>query len=58
MYPKDIVFSDIINEISPGFVKIYNQAHEAEIRLLDDIVGGGYRKALEFLIKDICIYSC
>ena len=45
-------FSDSIKEISPAFIKIYNQALAAEINNLDEISGCGYRRALEFLIKD------
>lgn len=44
-----------MNEISPNFVAIYNQAKQAEERDLDQICGLGYRKALEFLIKDYLI---
>ncbi|MCI8965558.1 MAG: DUF4145 domain-containing protein [Clostridia bacterium] len=45
-------FDEHINDLSPMFVKIYNQALEAEHYNLDQISGIGYRKALEFLIKD------
>ena len=48
-------FDVCIKEISPDFVDIYNQAFEAEHRHLDQISGIGYRKALEFLIKDFLI---
>ncbi len=48
-------FEQCINEISPMFVKIYNQALSAENSNLDEIAGIGYRKALEFLIKDFLI---
>ena len=48
-------FSDIICSISSGFVKIYNQSYQAEQMNLDQICGVGYRKALEFLIKDYLI---
>lgn len=48
-------FEDSINTVSPSFVKIYNQALEAEHYDLDEIAGIGYRKSLEFLIKDYCI---
>ena len=47
-------FDDGIEKLSPQFVKIYNQALEAENRQLDEIAGIGYRKALEFLVKDYC----
>lgn len=50
-------FSSTINEISENFVAIYNQAKKAEDLGLDKICGVGYRKALEFLIKDYLI-SC
>lgn len=43
-----------IQGLSPQFVKIYNQAFEAENQQLDEIAGIGYRKALEFLVKDYC----
>lgn len=49
------VFDKHINNLSPSFVKIYNQALAAESRSLDEIAGLGYRKSLEFLIKDFAI---
>jgi hypothetical protein len=54
-HPKDYGLSNIPNEvevISPKFVKIYQQAIHAENEGLDLICGVGYRKALEYLIKD------
>lgn len=54
-YPKQKVFDDCINELSPIFVKIYNQALEAEAMNLDEVAGVAFRKAFEFLIKDYCI---
>lgn len=48
-------FSSIISEISPSFVRIYNQAYTAQQLSLSDICGVGYRKAIEFLIKDYII---
>ncbi|URR00530.1 hypothetical protein LOC50_14980 [Pseudoalteromonas sp. SCSIO 43095] len=45
---------EIIN-ISESFEKIFTQASEAESRQLDELAGIGYRKALEYLIKDYCI---
>lgn len=45
-----------ISDLSPQFVKIYNQALAAESSGLDEIAGLGYRKAMEFLIKDFCIH--
>lgn len=49
-------FSQSLTEISPSFVEIYNQAYRAEIYSLNHIAGMGYRKALEFLIKDYAIH--
>lgn len=48
-------FSEIIISISPEFANIYNQAYHAEQMNLDQICGVGYRKSLEFLIKDYLI---
>jgi len=48
-------FPNELSEISPQFIKIYNQAYAAECSELDEIAGIGYRKALEFLVKDFCI---
>lgn len=50
-------FEANIEGLSPQFVKIYNQALEAESRQLDEIAGIGYRKALEFLVKDYCKHT-
>lgn len=52
---KEELFNDAIKEISPSFVTIYNQAKHAEARKLDEICGLGYRKALEFLIKEYLV---
>jgi hypothetical protein len=53
--PTPVKFSDYIVKISPTFVEIYNQANSAESYKLTQIAGIGYRKALEFLIKDYII---
>ena len=50
-------FPDIINTISPRFVKVYLEAEEARKLNLLEICGGGYRKALEILIVDYLIYQ-
>lgn len=52
---EETIFDDCINKLSPTFVKIYNQSSQAESSGLDEIAGIGYRKALEFLVKDYCI---
>ncbi len=49
-------FSKEITAMSPSFVSIYKQAYEAEKTGLSQICGIGYRKALEFLIKDFAIF--
>ncbi|MCO7201327.1 hypothetical protein [Pseudoalteromonas sp. OANN1] len=46
-----------VKDISPSFEAIYSQANSAESSGLDEIAGVGYRKALEFLIKDYCIHK-
>lgn len=48
-------FSEPIEKLSPSFCKIFNEAASAESRKLLNIAGPGYRKALEFLIKDYLI---
>jgi hypothetical protein len=50
-----IEFSEEIQDASPTFVEIYNQAIAAESHQLDQLAGMGLRKALEFLIKDFLI---
>lgn len=55
VYPysfKEKEFEDTIKAISKNFCNVYNQAKAAEDLGLDEICGIGYRKALEFLIKD------
>lgn len=51
--PPDI--PDEIRKLSPNFVEIYGQAVAGEQYGFSQIAGVGYRKALEFLIKDYCI---
>lgn len=53
--PKNKDFAACIQEISPSFCSIYNQALAAELYGLTQICGAGYRKSLEFLIKDYLI---
>lgn len=48
-------FSEYVDNVSPSFGKIYNEAYAAEQMDLMEICGVGYRKALEFLIKDYAI---
>lgn len=48
-------FQKEINELSPNFAKIYGESEVAEQENLTEICGVGYRKSLEFLIKDYLI---
>jgi len=41
-----------IKDLSPAFYRIYQEANNAENYGLTEICGAGYRKALEFLVKD------
>ena len=51
-----IIFSEEINKLSPEFVSIYNQSIEAESNsITQGLAGLGFRKSLEFLIKDYLI---
>jgi len=52
MYPKEPIFSNKIKNDYPSFCKIYKQANRAEELGLSEICGMGYRKSIEFLIKD------
>lgn len=49
------LFDKIVVEFSVDFIEIYNQSYKAEQLGLMQICGMGYRKALEFLIKDYLI---
>lgn len=46
---------EVIAQISKQFATIFSQASAAESYGLDQVCGVGYRKALEFLIKDYAI---
>lgn len=48
-------FNDSITGLSEAFTTIYNESFFAEQEGLLEICGVGYRKALEFLIKDYLI---
>jgi hypothetical protein len=48
-------FSEPIQKLSPSFCDIFNESASAESRKLLNVAGPGYRKALEFLIKDYLI---
>lgn len=53
--PSDIPITDDVALISPLGKAIYTQALKAEQECLDHIAGIGYRKALEFFVKDFVI---
>lgn len=55
--PKPPEVPEVVSEISPTFVEVYEQAFAAEAFHLPQVAGPGYRKALEFLIKDYCTSS-
>ena len=48
-------FPEAITALSPSFAAIYAQVNEAESHQLDQLVGIGLRKSLEFLIKDFAV---
>lgn len=52
--PKTIAVVQEVADISPQFAEIYNQAFQAEAYGLGEIAGVGFRKSLEYLIKDYC----
>jgi hypothetical protein len=53
--PRRRAFPQEVATISPRFAEVFNQAAAAETQRLSEIAGGGYRKALEILIKDYVI---
>jgi len=53
--PQDAVFSDHISSISPQYCEIAKEAQKADKAGWKLVAGPGYRKVLEFLIKD---YLC
>lgn len=50
------VFPSNIENVSKRFIQIYNESYLAEQHSLLEICGVGYRKALEFLVKDYAIF--
>jgi len=53
--PKTPDVPKLVAEVSPRFAEVYQQADAASSYRLDEVAGGGYRKALEVLIKDFLI---
>ena len=54
--PEPQSHDSAVEKLSPDYIKIYAQACQAERNSLTEICGMGYRKALEFLVKDYAIY--
>lgn len=52
---KEIPHDEEIKKLSPKFCSIFQEASFADSEDFKQIAGIGYRKALEFLIKDLCI---
>lgn len=52
---RNTAFPEEISNLSPNFVETFSQSEVAEANRLSQIYGVGYRKALEFLVKD---YLC
>lgn len=50
-------FDSEIKELSSDFVETYNEAYAAEQHGLTKICGMGYRRALEYIIKDYLIHK-
>lgn len=58
LFPRNPVAPSVpveVANISPQFVEIFTQASKAEVFGLEAVAGVGYRKALEFLVKDYCV---
>lgn len=52
---EPLQFDPEISQVSPSFVKIFEESYAAEKNGLTLICGMGYRKALEYLVKDYLI---
>lgn len=52
---ESVAVPESIKTLSPKFSEVYSQAESAEDHGLTEICGMGYRRALEFLVKD---YLC
>ena len=59
-FPTAVIYTKFdphIAALSPSFVELYHQSEAAEQRKCTDICGMGYRKALEFLVKDYLVHK-
>ena len=52
---ESVTLPESVTKISPLFALTFNQSHVAEANGLDQIAGPGYRKSLEFLVKDFLV---
>lgn len=50
-----VPFPELVSTLSPTFVEIFNQSMAAESMQLNQLVGIGLRKALEFIVKDYAV---
>lgn len=50
-----VAVSEALTKISPSFAKVYDEAVAAQATGLEELSGAGYRRALEFLVKDYLI---
>jgi hypothetical protein len=55
--PEEPDLPEEITKVSPDYEKLMAQSVSAEHFQLDQIAGVGYRKALEYLIKDFAIHK-
>jgi hypothetical protein len=56
-HAKEPNIPEEIKQISPDYKVVYSQSISAEAYQLDQIAGVGYRKSLEYLIKDYAIHK-
>lgn len=54
-YPASPAWPKTILNLKSKFINTYNQALKAENQGLDEIAGMGFRKAIEYLVKDYLI---
>lgn len=57
MEKKEFIDNVVINSVSQKFVEIYNEVVIGEKLGMNNTYGMGYRKALEFLIKDYAVMN-
>ena len=57
MAPRPTAVPEAVAKVSPTFVEISGQVDYADSAKLDQLVGIGLRKAIEFLVKDYAIHT-